>query len=1133
MKPFPLLLSFAAAFLLPAGADPDANANNLGDIWEKHFNGGEPFSLANPAHLPGADPDGDGYDNLAEYAFGTDPFSAAGPHGAPGIRILRHPEEDHIFLIRWESVKGVKYQLQGSPDLGAGGQGWLPVDDPVLGTGEPIVQIVEVAGFEAIPVFFWRLHASPHDTDGDGINDAAEWLLGSSPYLADTGGSGHSDLARYLAGQAPAGDNTDSDGDGVPDNVWYSVVFEVEQENLAMPAGIGFTALDGDDPERRYLTTEITEEYFVSGSHRYEDVSGGEYKVTVTYLDGNRITADGQTVSDSEGQTFADWKSENEKTLELDEGESFEADPPQTEVETTGPSAAETETVTTTTVEWRVKKDGQTVRGGTETIETIHRIELKDEVTWQDFWSPYVTARPWEESSSAPAEYGPLEWVGYNRAYMGDALAAESVRDRFRGGDFSVFGKISNPGVLPSHNTGNDTRLKSLRWRWVRFDPNAPFDYKYEAPPSSHRQTFRFLVQQRDYLNFPSAPWWEPALVDETRMKGVVELECTGGSDGWHDVPLNLFGDHEIDEPGYHQDYDFDKVGHSQVFFGNLPANLSVDANRDGEITLDGRDRTTQQRPFRFWVNNDQDDVEVDEPAVVQVPDSFERNTIQTMRDLEDFCRLKLSLGFDITRLRSGEIQIGLRFRSAALGNPAIRIWPNQSVADGNADYLTGPLSAGRQMGETVIGIASSQHTALIPPSFWESRIEPTAHLIFEGVGKGLGELAVTLHDQDGQLIGQAGGLWLHLLNVREMYQRARIVSEPGQVPHPWDDDPSMQIWEWDPWDWSYAHDPRAENVTTIFVHGWRLTYATYLNWADTSYKRLWHQGFKGRFYTFRWPTFSGDNNVFPDNTDEWLEENSEAPYVIAPPGGFTYNHSEYRAWLCGPALANFVNQLPNPGRRSLFAHSMGNVTAGSALRAGMSVQFYAMCNAAMSAMAYDPNPELRNVDRIFPFGAAPVTPDTDPDPAIRSGYGLENKFNLVTMPEVFNFGLPDDQALDRWVSNNLYLKPQIVQLDWGLPSYSYSPNPLSSPYYKLACNTGLATVREITALPEAMAYVTKSRTRTAGADLRTRGCIIEENVVSMAAWFNEIHSAQWRWNNQSTHMFWQELFESLELKAN
>ena len=79
---------------------------------------------------------------------------------------------------------------------------------------------------------------------------------------------------------------------------------------------------------------------------------------------------------------------------------------------------------------------------------------------------------------------------------------------------------------------------------------------------------------------------------------------------------------------------------------------------------------------------------------------------------------------------------------------------------------------------------------------------------------------------------------------------------------------------------------------------------------------------------------------------------------------------------------------------------------------------------------------------------------------------------------------------------------------------------------------------RAVTALPEAMGYVTKSRTRAAGADLRTSGSI-NGGFQDMSDWgpnashsgFGETHSAQWRWSNQSTCLFWKKLFEVLELK--
>jgi hypothetical protein len=287
------------------------------------------------------------------------------------------------------------------------------------------------------------------------------------------------------------------------------------------------------------------------------------------------------------------------------------------------------------------------------------------------------------------------------------------------------------------------------------------------------------------------------------------------------------------------------------------------------------------------------------------------------------------------------------------------------------------------------------------------------------------------------------------------------------------------------------------------------------MNWSDSSYKRLWHQGFKGKFYSFRWATFS--------------------------PSLFTYNDSEYRAWLCGSSLATFVNQLPGAAtQKKLFAHSMGNVITGAALRSGMEIEGYALCNAAMASMAYDISPALK-IDpatgsewNYILAGFAPhKTPDTDPVQAIRDSYGIKNKFNSGTGPRKFNLGLPDDSALNTWVDNNLLFKP-----DANGHSYYYQevPQPPNLTY-KLFQAPPVGNPREVVSQPEAMAYVTKSVTRTAGADLRTRGSI--QDSYNMSSWgaganhsgFGETHSAQWRWSNQSTHLFWEKLFKELKLK--
>ncbi len=229
-----------------------------------------------------------------------------------------------------------------------------------------------------------------------------------------------------------------------------------------------------------------------------------------------------------------------------------------------------------------------------------------------------------------------------------------------------------------------------------------------------------------------------------------------------------------------------------------------------------------------------------------------------------------------------------------------------------------------------------------------------------------------------------------------------------------------------------------------------------------------------------------------------------------------------------------------------LFAHSMGNVIAGEALRNGMIVQRYALCNAAVPSMAYDSSPTLRidpdtkqpwNQIWKFEFPNPKKTPDTDPSPTIRNSYGIQNKFNGVGFSDLtmINFYLRKDDALSvKWVDNNQEFKPQD-----SLKGYRYEETPATSPW-KLA-QGGLPVLglplRQVISPPEAFGYVTKTLTRTLGQDPRTAGSI--DYGIDMDNWgphanhsgFGTTHSAQWRWSIQSTNHFWNMLVGHLTLR--
>ena len=74
---------------------------------------------------------------------------------------------------------------------------------------------------------------------------------------------------------------------------------------------------------------------------------------------------------------------------------------------------------------------------------------------------------------------------------------------------------------------------------------------------------------------------------------------------------------------------------------------IAVDANRDGDIVFEGdsADTTSREKPFRFWINDDDDGRTNEEAEIVPAADEDHADgTVQTMRDLEDFARIHLRL---------------------------------------------------------------------------------------------------------------------------------------------------------------------------------------------------------------------------------------------------------------------------------------------------------------------------------------------------------------------------------------------------------------------------------------------------------------------------------------------------------
>lgn len=541
-----------------------------------------------------------------------------------------------------------------------------------------------------------------------------------------------------------------------------------------------------------------------------------------------------------------------------------------------------------------------------------------------------------------------------------------------------------------------------------------------------------------------------------------------------------------------------------------LPVEVAVDADRDGEITFDQKDKTTAEKPFRFWINDDDDDVDgsggtYDHVPVVE-PDQ-QNNSIDYIRDLEDLARLAFGINGFWDQIKSGEVQVGFKWSDISEGNPSINIFRQADQSGEAVQYFVDENEAENQsysgiFGETnaskVISVSGTTST-YFPQSFIDKLpiVSAPSYLLFEGAAKGKGKLNLVLKVNGQEVV--CDGPWIKLMDVRQFYTRGRTSLTATQISDPWNSPNPPAITSVPDNTPEFVADPNETEQCIIHVHGWRMTEGDSRSWSEMTFKRLWQLHYKGRFATFRWATFSDDTH----------------PPILGQdlPSKLTYNRSEYRSWLCGPALAQFVNGLPYEGSCYLIAHSMGNVISGKALQTGMNVNRYVMCNAAMAAMSYDPS--ITNL----PLSSS-STPDTDSDPATVA-FGLKNRFNDNLTTRI-NYYLPKDEALASWVANQVLNKPELFTFS----GYYYDPSdtPGNKIYYG-----ALPARRNVTSLAEAMGHVVKSRSDAVGAVGNTNGSI--SSKVGMDGFgFDKEHSAEWNWSLTSSYKFWRKLFVSFQI---
>ena len=128
---------------------------------------------------------------------------------------------------------------------------------------------------------------------------------------------------------------------------------------------------------------------------------------------------------------------------------------------------------------------------------------------------------------------------------------------------------------------------------------------------------------------------------------------------------------------------------------------------------------------------------------------------------------------------------------------------------------------------------------------------------------------------------------------------------------------------------------PGEKDLDVFLAHGFNVTEDDARAWGDAIFKRLWIAGSRARFGMVAW---NGNHHW----TGDWAN-------------GLHYQQDVYHALKTGDALRRLVErEQPDPSRRVLMAHSLGNMVACEALRQGLRAGKYLMFNAAVAGEAVD-----------------------------------------------------------------------------------------------------------------------------------------------------------------------------------
>ncbi len=384
-----------------------------------------------------------------------------------------------------------------------------------------------------------------------------------------------------------------------------------------------------------------------------------------------------------------------------------------------------------------------------------------------------------------------------------------------------------------------------------------------------------------------------------------------------------------------------------------VPAEIVPDYNRDGTIDEKDRAKVTEDNPWRWWINDDDDfgdtggadvpgNTEHPNFATVDAPDHTSNGKIDGVRDLVDFFPLYL----DIQQLVSffpPDGPMAYTYNLKQEGGSANFVYTDLT-APRALDYLRKLVGSGLDnalaLGGTPAGDgaithqARSEGTALDPK--WIKKVSSDQYgvLLVEGRKQTTQPLVLEIYGTTGERVAQVR-LPLSIASVEQMYRHKNLMSADNATGGRPDYATGGDTTHIEP---ENLPDRLCNAKTFLFVHGYNLNPEGARGWNAEMFKRLYQSGSKARFVGVTW---NGAETQIP-GMDVTVNYHKNVDHAFQTAKG-TDN---------APGLARYVERLN--AKVVVAAHSLGNVVVASAISDWqLNIDTFFMIDAAISSEVY------------------------------------------------------------------------------------------------------------------------------------------------------------------------------------